>query len=107
MITAPEFQRSFLHPRYWLTWLGLGVLYVLVLLPYPVIYRLGTRLGRLSMRFLKRRAEIADRNLQLCLSLIHISEPTRQAEISYAVFCLKKKKIKQTQIKKKNTIRKK
>ena len=28
----------------------------------------------------------------LVLSLIHISEPTRQAEISYAVFCLKKKK---------------
>src|SRR5665213_4295400 len=28
------------------------------------------------------------------LSLIHISEPTRQAEISYAVFCLKKKKTK-------------
>src|SRR5665213_4203595 len=26
----------------------------------------------------------------LNLSLIHISEPTRQAEISYAVFCLKK-----------------
>src|SRR5674476_379968 len=29
---------------------------------------------------------------ELWLSLIHISEPTRQAEISYAVFCLKKKK---------------
>src|SRR5665213_1966358 len=29
---------------------------------------------------------------QYNLSLIHISEPTRQAEISYAVFCLKKKK---------------
>src|SRR5674476_150210 len=27
----------------------------------------------------------------LYLSLIHISAPTRQAEISYAVFCLKKK----------------
>ena len=26
------------------------------------------------------------------LSLIHISEPTRQEAISYAVFCLKKKK---------------
>ncbi len=26
------------------------------------------------------------------LSLIHMSEPTRQAEISYAVVCLKKKK---------------
>ena len=27
----------------------------------------------------------------LCLSLIHISEPTRLLSISYAVFCLKKK----------------
>ena len=30
--------------------------------------------------------------IETYLSLIHISEPTRQAEISYAVFCLKKKK---------------
>src|SRR5450756_2700246 len=29
----------------------------------------------------------------LVLSLIHISEPTRLGMISYAVFCLKKKKI--------------
>src|SRR5665647_1083809 len=29
------------------------------------------------------------------LSLIHISEPTRRTPISYAVFCLKKKKKKQ------------
>ena len=28
----------------------------------------------------------------LSLSLIHISEPTRPERISYAVFCLKKKK---------------
>ena len=32
----------------------------------------------------------ADRETEYDLSLIHISEPTRQAEISYAVFCLKK-----------------
>src|SRR5665647_1883341 len=30
--------------------------------------------------------------LHLDLSLIHISEPTRRTPISYAVFCLKKKK---------------
>src|SRR5678809_238524 len=38
-------------------------------------------------------SEVAEA-VDLCLfdlSLIHISEPTRQAEISYAVFCLKKK----------------
>ena len=40
-------------------------------------------------------------NLDLNLSLIHISEPTRQAEISYAVFCLKKKKRRRMHEKKK------
>src|SRR5665647_2111301 len=30
--------------------------------------------------------------LEVALSLIHISEPTRRTPISYAVFCLKKKK---------------
>ena len=34
------------------------------------------------------------------LSLIHISEPTRQEAISYAVFCLKKKKTKKKKKKK-------
>ena len=29
----------------------------------------------------------------LVLSLIHISEPTRRTPISYAVFCLKKKRV--------------
>src|SRR5678815_2206574 len=35
------------------------------------------------------------------LSLIHISEPTRLLSISYAVFCLKKKKKKQNKIRSK------
>ena len=35
---------------------------------------------------------------QQLLSLIHISEPTRLGMISYAVFCLKKKKKKDTYI---------
>ena len=34
--------------------------------------------------------------LSVTLSLIHISEPTRLGMISYAVFCLKKKKKQQT-----------
>ena len=50
--------------------------------------------------------EDAKVNIELILddlSLIHISEPTRQAEISYAVFCLKKKN-KQEKKKKYNLI---
>eukprot|EP00658_Telonema_sp_P-2_P040590 TRINITY_DN29019_c0_g2_i2.p1 TRINITY_DN29019_c0_g2~~TRINITY_DN29019_c0_g2_i2.p1 ORF type:complete len:149 (+),score=12.14 TRINITY_DN29019_c0_g2_i2:129-575(+) len=34
-----------------------------------------------------------ENRIHLHLSLIHISEPTRLLSISYAVFCLKKKKI--------------
>lgn len=62
----PKFSYSFFLPKYWLTWFGLGSLYLLVQLPYPVIYFIGTRLGRLSMHFLKRRLHIARRNLELC-----------------------------------------
>lgn len=65
-MTSPRFQASFLHPRYWLTWFGLCILFLLVQLPYPVLYRLGVWLGRTSMRFLKRRVSITRRNLQLC-----------------------------------------
>ncbi|AEX53900.1 kdo(2)-lipid IV(A) palmitoleoyltransferase [Rahnella aquatilis] len=65
-MNSPRFRASFLQPRYWLTWFGLGVLFLLVQLPYPVLNRLGIWLGRTSMRFLKRRVSITRRNLQLC-----------------------------------------
>src|SRR5659263_659409 len=38
------------------------------------------------------RAERTHLNTRYLVSLIHISEPTRLGMISYAVFCLKKKK---------------
>lgn len=66
MIKPQKFHISLLHPRYWLTWFGLGVLFLLVQLPYPLINKLGIWLGRTSMRFLKRRVSIARRNLELC-----------------------------------------
>eukprot|EP01017_Pseudomicrothorax_dubius_P021286 TRINITY_DN2295_c0_g1_i6.p1 TRINITY_DN2295_c0_g1~~TRINITY_DN2295_c0_g1_i6.p1 ORF type:complete len:364 (+),score=38.30 TRINITY_DN2295_c0_g1_i6:196-1287(+) len=50
----------------------------------------GVDLARISDKYTaKEFAELRDQLWNL--SLIHISEPTRQAEISYAVFCLKKK----------------
>ena len=58
---------------------------------YPILYRLedgGLVTSRMSAHVAKEPA----RKYYAILSLIHISEPTRQAEISYAVFCLKKKK---------------
>ncbi|MEI7367398.1 Kdo(2)-lipid IV(A) acyltransferase [Pectobacterium colocasium] len=66
MTQIPSFNRSLLHPRYWLTWLGIGILYLIVLLPYPVLYRIGTALGHLALRLLPKRVNVAARNLELC-----------------------------------------
>lgn len=57
MTHLPKFSAALLHPRYWLLWLGIGLLWLVVQLPYPVIYRLGNAIGRLAMRFMKRRAK--------------------------------------------------
>ncbi len=60
------FTLSLLRPGYWPHWLGLGLLWLIVQLPYPVLLRLGSSLGAISRRFLKRRERIAHRNLELC-----------------------------------------
>jgi len=60
------FTKQLLHPRYWLTWLGIGLLYVLVLLPYPIIYQLGKGLGLFANKLISKRQETARQNLKLC-----------------------------------------
>ncbi|AFJ47523.1 Kdo(2)-lipid IV(A) acyltransferase [Shimwellia blattae] len=79
MTHLPRFTRSLLHPRYWLTWFGIAALYLVVLLPYPVIYRIGCGLGFLAKRILKRRVKIAHRNLELCFP--EMSEAERQRHV--------------------------
>ena len=74
MTQLPKFTAALLHPRYWLTWLGIGFLWLLVQLPYPVIFRLGKFLGRFAQLFMKRRARIAYRNLELCFPQMSDSE---------------------------------
>ncbi len=66
MFPQSKFSRAFLHPRYWLTWFGVGILWLLVQLPYPVLRFLGTRTGKLARPFLKRRESIAQKNIELC-----------------------------------------
>ncbi|QHM73608.1 kdo(2)-lipid IV(A) palmitoleoyltransferase [Mixta intestinalis] len=66
MKSSPQFSFDLLHPRYWLNWFGLIVLFLLVQLPFPMIERLGVWMGRTSMRFLPRRVRITRRNLELC-----------------------------------------
>ncbi|MEC5319389.1 kdo(2)-lipid IV(A) palmitoleoyltransferase [Brenneria populi subsp. brevivirga] len=69
-----KFTRTLLHPRYWLTWFGLGILFLLVQLPYPLLMRIGGGAGRFSRFFLKRRVAIARRNLELCFPHLSVEE---------------------------------
>lgn len=61
-----NFKTEFLHPRHWITWTGVTILWLLVQLPYPLLVKLGRTLGRLARPFLKKREYVANRNLELC-----------------------------------------
>lgn len=52
---SPRFSSAFLHPRYWPLWFGLGLLWLVVQLPYPVLLMLGRGLGALMYRLVGSR----------------------------------------------------
>ena len=60
------FRLMLLHPRYWLTWLGLAVFFIVTLLPMPFIDWLGCRLGGIAAAKNKKRFNIVKTNLSLC-----------------------------------------
>ena len=61
-----NFDVRLLHPRNGLKWFALALLWLVVQLPYPLLHLLGTSVGKASRRFLKRREQIATRNIELC-----------------------------------------
>ena len=56
----------FRSPRYWPIWIGLGLLRLICLLPYPVPLGIGRMLGRIAHRLAKERRAITRRNIELC-----------------------------------------
>ncbi|MCD4865330.1 lipid A biosynthesis lauroyl acyltransferase [Pseudomonas sp. PLB05] len=62
----PSFRLAFLNPRYWPLWLGLGLLWLLVQLPYGMLLRLAQGLGWIFYHVARQRRAIARRNLELC-----------------------------------------
>ncbi|MEX1220979.1 MAG: LpxL/LpxP family Kdo(2)-lipid IV(A) lauroyl/palmitoleoyl acyltransferase [Idiomarina sp.] len=66
MIEKPKFQLRFLSPKYWPTWLGIGILYLISWLPYGWQLGLGKGLGLLFYKWVPKRTNIARRNLELC-----------------------------------------
>ena len=53
-------------PRYWPSWLGIGILRIVELLPYRAIMAVGRGLGFLARGLVPKYRRIARRNLELC-----------------------------------------
>ncbi|MBV2132817.1 lipid A biosynthesis lauroyl acyltransferase [Pseudomonas sp. MAP12] len=80
----PRFRAAFLHPRFWLLWLGLGLLWLVVQLPYKALLKLGRALGALMLLGARSRRHIAARNLELCFPELSASERARLLRENFA-----------------------
>ena len=61
-----KFEASMLNPRYFLTWLGMGLLYLISLCPIQFQLFLGKFLGLILHSVSSQRKKIVEINLKLC-----------------------------------------
>lgn len=61
-------------PQHWLSWLGLGVLRLVCLLPHSVALGLGRQVGRMAHRMSAERRGIVRRNIELCFPELSVAE---------------------------------
>ena len=77
-----------LHPRYWGTWLGIGLLWLLVWLPHRLLLSLGKVLGGLLYLTVAKRRRIARTNIRLCFPELSDNEReklVRKSFLSYGM----------------------
>ena len=58
--------KQLLAPKYWLTWLAMGIIYLLSFLPWNTQQFLGKYLGLLLYKVTPRRRHICDVNFEIC-----------------------------------------
>lgn len=75
---------SFLSPRYWLTWLGLGLLRLLIVLPLSWQRAIGRAAGLAVMALAPRRRQIAETNIRLALPELTEAERRRLVREHFA-----------------------
>lgn len=63
---VPSFRPALLHPRHWLTWVGIGLLIIIAWLPGFVTSSLSYVLGVYVAAKNKKRHHIASVNIRLC-----------------------------------------
>ncbi|WP_299492088.1 LpxL/LpxP family Kdo(2)-lipid IV(A) lauroyl/palmitoleoyl acyltransferase [uncultured Shewanella sp.] len=76
MVEKAEFSFNLCHPKYWLIWLGVGIMRLTQCLPLSMQLKLGAILGRLAMKIIGSRVSTAKRNLELCFPEMTANEQT-------------------------------
>jgi len=84
VMDRPAFCIYFLHPRFWPLWLGMGLLWLVVQLPYRWLLVLGRGLGGLMYHLAGSRRRIAARNLELCFPELSVGERQRLLRENFA-----------------------
>jgi KDO2-lipid IV(A) lauroyltransferase len=75
-LVTPQFRKSLLQPRYWLTWCWFALWAAVSQLPFPLLLLFGKALGAGIYYFAPRRRQIAERNIELCFP--NLSEQEQQ-----------------------------
>jgi len=60
------FQRQFLAPKFWLSWLGLSLMRLSIYIPVRAQLFIGAILAWIMLPMMKSRRKIAERNIALC-----------------------------------------
>jgi Kdo2-lipid IVA lauroyltransferase/acyltransferase len=77
-------KASYFHPRYWLTWLGIGFLRLFEPLPHGLLRLSGRALGGFVYLLPTSFKRIARRNLELCLPELDARERRRILRAHFA-----------------------
>ncbi len=70
-------QGEFLKPRYWIVWLGIGLIRVVCVLPPGARWLVGSFLGRVAYYLAHRRRHIVTVNIRLCFPRLSDAELTQ------------------------------
>ncbi|MDC1527970.1 hypothetical protein N8600_02800 [Gammaproteobacteria bacterium] len=82
MQTPPPLS-AFIGIKYWPTWLGLGLLYILVWMPFAVRIKVGEILGQLTYWLGKERRYITATNIAICFPELNAAEQNALVQKSF------------------------
>ena len=72
-------QLSPLHPRYWPSWIGVVIVWLIGQLPLPVLLMMGRGLGTLFLHLAGSRRATAETNIRLCFPELDQQQQQRLA----------------------------